>query len=187
MALPTLLSSHTPGRSAVAPVQSVGSADLAAAIALRTDLWSPLLAFREETRWARLLDADDVAPAVDPALHVALRYVDIWLLSWLPGQATALHDHGHSSGAFAVAQGTLSERVVTAGHRGRHARERAADLGTGGVRAFGRYYVHQVRNASTEPAVSVHVYAPKLSVMNTYRLEDSRLTRIGTEQAGVDW
>jgi hypothetical protein len=164
-----------------------GSAALAITLALRQDLWGPLVGFRDDTRWTRLLRPDDVADAVDTSLHGELAQAEIWLLSWLPGQGTALHDHGSSSGAFAVAQGTVFERVVTAGRRGRRARELGADLVTGRVRMFGPHYVHQVRNASAEPAVSVHVYAPRLSVMNTYVVDDSRLVRIGTEQAGVDW
>jgi hypothetical protein len=47
--------------------------------------------------------------------------------------------------------------------------------------------VHQVVNTVHEPAVSVHVYAPRLTLMNTYRLDESGLVRIGTERAGVDW
>jgi hypothetical protein len=163
------------------------SAALAVRLALRADVWGPLVDYRVETRWTRLLTRDEVAAAVDPSLHDEVDDAEIWLLSWLPGQATALHDHGSSSGAFAVAQGTVFERVVTADRRGRRARELGADLVTGRVRMFGPHYVHQVRNASTEPAVSVHVHAPRLSVMNTYRFEHSRLTRIGTEAAGVDW
>ena len=46
------------------------------------------------------------------ALAAALAAVDSrWLLSWLPGQGTGLHDHGGSAGAFAVVRGTLHERV----------------------------------------------------------------------------
>jgi Cysteine dioxygenase type I len=86
-----------------------------------------------------------------------------------------------------VAEGSLFERVVIADSRGRRARELGADLVAGRVRMFGSPYVHQVRNASAGPAVSVHVHAPRLSVMNTYRLQHARLERIGTEQAGVDW
>jgi hypothetical protein len=47
--------------------------------------------------------------------------------------------------------------------------------------------VHQVTNTHPDPAVSVHVYTPGLSVMNTYRLEADDLVRTGTERAGVDW
>ena len=28
---------------------------------------------------------------------------EVWVISWLPGQATGFHDHGGSAGAFAVA------------------------------------------------------------------------------------
>jgi hypothetical protein len=47
--------------------------------------------------------------------------------------------------------------------------------------------VHQVTNAGPEPAVSLHVYAPRLTVMNTYAVGGAGLIRTGTERAGVDW
>ena len=103
----------------------------------------------------------------------------MWLLSWLPGQGTGLHDHGGSAGAFAVVRGTLHERVG--------APEEIAGLSAGRVRHFGPHHVHQVSNTGTEAAVSVHVYTPRLTVMNTYRVEGRLLVRTGTERAGVDW
>jgi hypothetical protein len=166
---------------------SSGNAAIAIALALRPQVWRPLVRFREETRWTRLLESSLLREALDPSLHADLAEAEVWLLSWVPGQGTALHDHGPSGGAFAVAQGVLSERVVGAGRGGRRAREVSDELGVGRVRYFGPRYVHQVRNVGTEDAVSVHVYAPRLSVMNTYRVEHGRLERIGTEQAGVDW
>ena len=35
--------------------------------------------------------------------------VDIWLISWVPGHATELHDHGGSLGALTVLSGSLNE------------------------------------------------------------------------------
>jgi predicted metal-dependent enzyme (double-stranded beta helix superfamily) len=166
--------------------RATGTAALAAALALRTDLWEPLVRFREESRWTALLDADRVAGALHPSLHGELAEAQVWLLSWLPGQGTDLHDHGPSSGAFAVALGTLTERVVSRGRGGRPRQTRTA-LATGRLRFFGPHYVHQVTNGHARPAVSVHVYAPRLSVMNTYRVDDTGLVRTGTERAGVDW
>jgi hypothetical protein len=55
------------------------------------------------------------------------------------------------------------------------------------VRYFGPHHVHQVVNSLPEPAVSLHVYAPALRWMNTYRIERGALVRTGTERAGVDW
>jgi mannose-6-phosphate isomerase-like protein (cupin superfamily) len=163
-----------------------GAAALAVALTLRTDLWAPLVEYRPESRWTSLIDPAVAADVLDPALHPELAQAQIWLLSWLPGQGTDLHDHGTSAGAFAVARGTLTERVVAA--RSREAvREDAADLAAGRVRWFGPHYVHQVTNTLDEPAVSIHVYAPALRWMNTYRVEHGALVRTGTEKAGVDW
>src|ERR1700691_342961 len=39
---------------------------------------------------------------------------EVWVISWLPGQATGFHDHGGSAGAFAVVWGTLTERRISA-------------------------------------------------------------------------
>ncbi len=176
----------TAGGQVAEPTRPAGSAALAVALAIRTDLWSHLVEFREESRWTHLLPTAELAPALDPSLHRELDDAQVWLLSWLPGQGTPLHDHGTSSGAFAVARGTLTERVVAA-RTGRAPHQSTADLAAGRVRFFGPHYVHQLVNTLHEPAVSVHVYAPRLSLMNTYRVEDIGLVRIGTEKAGVDW
>ena len=182
----TTLLSAAPHLRPVSP-RSTGAAALAVALSLRTDLWTPLVGFRDDTRWTRLLQPADLVGALDPDLEAELADAEVWLLSWLPGQGTDLHDHGPSSGAFAVAAGTLTERVVTTDRRGRRPQEASAELAAGRARFFGPHYVHQVRNAGAEPAVSVHVYAPRLRVMNTYRVHGARLVRTGTEQAGVDW
>jgi hypothetical protein len=163
-----------------------GPAALAASLALRPDAWSPLVEYRAESRWTHLLDPDVAAAALHPSLHAELASAQVWLLSWLPGQGTPLHDHGASAGAFAVVSGSLTERVVAA-HPGRPPRQRTADLTAGRVRSFGPHYVHQVVNTVSEPAVSVHVYTPQLRLMNTYRIDPVALVRTGTERAGVDW
>jgi hypothetical protein len=171
---------------AAAATRPTGSAALAVALAVRPDLWEPRVGFREETRWTALLEPDDVRPFLDPSLHAELDDAQIWLLTWLPGQGTPLHDHGSSAGAFAVARGTLTERVVATGAPDRP-RVTEHALPAGRLRFFGAHYVHQVTNRCPEPAVSVHVYAPRLTVMNTYRVDDDGLLRTGTERAGVDW
>ncbi|WP_309229989.1 cysteine dioxygenase family protein [Blastococcus sp. TML/M2B] len=102
-----------------------------------------------------------------------------------PEQGTPLHDHGTSSGAFAVVRGTLTERVVAAGRTG--VTDSAHDLDAGRVRHFGPHYVHQVTNTGLQAAVSVHVYTPGLAWMNRYEIADGALRRTGTERAGVDW
>ena len=151
---------------------SGGPTSLAMNLAAHPERWRPLVDYRTDTRWYRLLERTEQ--------H------EVWLLSWLPGQGTDLHDHGSASGAFAVAAGTLTERVVAA-KPGRAPVEVTRSLAVGQSRVFGPHYIHQVRNTGTVPAVSVHVYTPGLTVMNRYRLEPQELRHIAVEHAGVDW
>jgi hypothetical protein len=166
-------------------VRRTGAAGLAAALAAASGHWLPLVEYRTGSRWTHLLAPAAAAEVLDPSLHPELADAQVWLLSWLPDQGTPLHDHGTSAGAFAVVDGTLTERVVAAGRDA--VRETADDLLPGRVRHFGPHYVHQVTNTGLRPAVSVHVYTPGLSWMNRYELADGVLRRTGTERAGVDW
>jgi hypothetical protein len=175
----------TPLSSTDAVTRRTGAAGLAAALAAAAPAWLDRVAYRSGSRWTGLLPAADAAAVLDPALHADLGDAQIWLLSWLSGQGTPLHDHGTSGGAFAVVRGTLAERVVAAGRDGVH--ESQLDLTAGRIRHFGPHYVHQVTNLRAEPAVSVHVYRPRLAWMNTYRVDGTQLVRTGTERAGVDW
>ena len=102
------------------------------------------------------------------------RRMDVWLLSWLPTQSTELHDHGGSAGAFTVLSGQLHEVVVSGD------RLRETDRLSGHVVGFGPRYVHDVRNASDAPAVSVHAYSPPLKIMNFYDFAAGRLEPIAT-------
>ena len=104
---------------------------------------------------------------------------EVWIISWLPGQSTGFHDHGGSAGAFAVVLGELQEALPEG--------PAARTLEGGQVRGFGGHHVHDVRNVSGAPAVSVHVYAPPLSRMNRYDLdENGELVTLRSESA-EDW
>ncbi|MGH3753428.1 MAG: cysteine dioxygenase [Pseudonocardiaceae bacterium] len=150
---------------------SGGPISQAMALAAHPERWRPLLDYRTDTRWHRLLQRTEQ--------H------EVWLLSWLPGQGTDLHDHGPASGAFAIAAGTLTERVVAA-KPGRPPVEVTRELVTGHCRVFGPDYVHQVTNAGPVPAVSVHVYTPGRTTMSRYRVEPGALRQVGVEQAGAE-
>ncbi|MFJ4472627.1 cysteine dioxygenase [Streptomyces sp. NPDC089424] len=80
---------------------------------------------------------------------------EVWLLSWLPGQRSGLHDHGSSSGVLTVLEGTLTERTE----------HTARAWEPGAQRVFAPGYVHEVLNDALEPAVSLHVYHPGLTAM----------------------
>jgi hypothetical protein len=157
---------------AASMARSGGPARLALSLAADLERWRPLVDYRSDTRWYRLLGRSEQ--------H------EVWLLSWLPGQGTDLHDHGPASGSFAIATGTLTERMVAI-NPGRPPVEETRTLAIGSYRAFGPRYVHQVTNTGVVAAVSVHVYTPALTVMNRYQLEPQGLRHLSAEQAGVDW
>jgi mannose-6-phosphate isomerase-like protein (cupin superfamily) len=137
-------------------------AEIAKSLAERPGEWLHRVRLSADGRWYERLHSDED--------H------EVWLISWLPGQATGFHDHGESEGAFSVVLGALEEHGVTA--------ERTVRAGESW--AFGRDYVHDVRNTSTAPAVSVHVYSPPLRSMRRYELIDDGLVAISVEQT-EDW
>lgn len=126
-------------------------AALLRSIAADADAWQPQLRLpsREGRRWWTRLSGDEL--------------IDVWLLSWLPGQATDLHDHGSSAAAFMVVRGELAEvRVDDEGWWSRHRRE------TGEMTIVPAGVVHDVHGAGAGPAVSIHAYAPPLRCMTFY-------------------
>jgi hypothetical protein len=102
---------------------------------------------------------------------------EAWAIGWPPGGGIELHDHGLSSGAVVVARGILTETSV-----------RSTDCGvalitthhveTGEHRRFRPRYIHDLLNEQDEPAVSVHVYGPKLTTMSYYQLEPDGGVRV---------
>jgi hypothetical protein len=140
-------------------------------------------------RYAETRDHWPVAPRFNPAhrwyhrLAVAEDH-EVWLLTWLPGQGTDLHDHGGSAGAFQVLSGTLTEDTVTPGPP---LRITAREVGDGAGRRFGPRHIHRIVNRSGRPATSIHVYGPALALMTRYRIGADGLDVVTVEQAGVQW
>ena len=113
----------------------------------------PFVDFDAEERWHQRIYRDP--------------RIDIWLISWLPSQGTELHDHGGSSGAFTVLSGTLTESVPC-GYADGRVQIRDTERAAGSSVKFGRHYIHDVRNAGADAAISVHAYSPPLSSMTYY-------------------
>ena len=149
-----------------AQISPAGLAWIVRHTAKRPELWHDLVRFEAAKRWYLRLSHDDA--------------FEVWLLSWLPGQQTGFHDHGESAGAFAVASGVLTERATVLGRAAPELPVRTLRIGS--VRSFGPRYVHDVRNDSIEPAVSIHAYSPPLTSMLRYDLTDGGLLRAAVEE-----
>lgn len=119
--------------------------------------------------------------------------LDVWLISWVPGHATELHDHGGSIGALTVVSGSLNEFRWD----GRALRHRRLDAGD--QAGFPLGWVHDVvwaprpvavpvsgwadmTRPPVQPALSVHAYSPPLTAMSYYEVTGrNRLRRQRTE------
>jgi mannose-6-phosphate isomerase-like protein (cupin superfamily) len=139
---------NTIAATAIAP--TVHPALIAREFAVHRDRWAHLLRYDPDERYT--------------ALVRRVPGQEVWLMSWLPGQATDLHDHGDASGAFAIVSGELTEYVA---HRGR-----THQVGVGQSRVFGPGYVHDVRNTGPDPAVSIHVYRSARTMRSVVRLPE---------------
>jgi quercetin dioxygenase-like cupin family protein len=144
--------------------------EVARAFAAAPHRWPTAPKFDPISRWFILLSEDPSA--------------EVWLLTWLPGQATDLHDHGGSAGAFVVVSGEITERVVT-DHGTLTESVRTYDAGDG--HGFGAHYVHRIVNNSPRPAVTVHAYGPALTSMTRYDISNGRLESVAVDRAGANW
>ena len=54
-------------------------------------------------------------------------------------------------------------------------------------RTFGTRHLHRVTNVGPDPAVSLHVYAPRLTAMTNYHDVEGILEADDASHVGVDW
>lgn len=116
----------------------------------RSDLWRPLIRVDRDRRRYELLYEDD--------------RVDIWVLSWMPGQRTGFHDHDLSGVALVCVQGELDEGSLAVGTGAEQMR-----MTPGVSRSGAGGYIHAVSHHAGEPAVSIHAYSPPLVRVGQYR------------------
>ena len=128
--------------------------DIAQGIAARPEIWKPLEHADTERRRYELVYEDD--------------RMDAWVLSWMPGQGTGFHDHYISSVGVCVAQGRVREDQLVFG---REPLER--HLTAGDARSGDATYIHRVTHEAGEPAVTIHVYSPRLEWVGQYRVDES--------------
>ena len=104
--------------------------------------------------------------------------LDVWLISWVAGHATELHDHCGSLGALTVLSGALDE------YRWDGERLRRRRLDAGDQAGFPLGWVHDVAAARTtsQETLSVHAYSPPLTAMSYYEVTPRQtVRRIRTE------
>jgi hypothetical protein len=141
----------------------------ARALADAPELWWPKVRRDRGERWYEPLVQDEEFEA--------------WLLGWPVGEGIQLHDHGSSSGALIVLEGTLFETFVLASDRVLHHRR----LPEGALVGFGPEHIHDVVNGGHQQALSIHAYSPRLRSMTFYEnTPDRGLAAVRTESNRPD-
>jgi Cysteine dioxygenase type I len=98
---------------------------------------------------------------------------EAWVISWPAGGSIDLHDHGPSAGAVTVARGRLYETTLIT--EGGTVSPESRVVESGQSVTFGTDYIHDFVNVGPQPALSVHVYSPRLTAMSYFDLVEGRL------------
>ena len=127
-------------------------------LAQSPDVWLPHVLRQSGARWYVPLVADEDHEA--------------WLVWWPAGGGIELHDHGDSAGAVCVLEGTLVETYMSRpGPSRMSGRMESRRLRSGSLIAFGPGHVHDLANHGPVQALSIHVYAPRLSSMTFFETD----------------
>jgi len=132
-------------------------AELVENLAGRPDLWSDQVTYAGGQRHYASIHRDE--------------YVDVWLISWSPGNDTGWHDHDISSGAVRVVRGALVESNLRIG--GVHVQRVVTE---GSSFSFGPDHIHRL-TGEAEQAISLHAYSPPLWRLGQYTIDDSGVMR----------
>ena len=121
-------------------------------------------------KWAQLVRHDPAQRTYAPL--EAGPYAGAWLICWMPGHDTGFHDHDHSSGAVAIVSGQVREERIGEGFQitGR-------TYEPGEVISFVKGDIHRMVHAGEGPAVSIHVYSPRLEIMGAYAFGKAGMQR----------
>ncbi len=120
------------------------------------------------------------------ARHRVLRndYAELLVLCWRPGQRTPIHDHNGSHGAVRVCEGVMWETMFALNEAKELYYRSAREWRGGGVTGAAVPEIHQLGNpeVSGRNLVTLHLYAPPLGVLNTYKVGSSEVGQYTPDQ-----
>ncbi|HEX8845887.1 MAG TPA: cysteine dioxygenase family protein [Pyrinomonadaceae bacterium] len=99
-------------------------------------------------------------------------FAELLVLCWRPGQRTPIHDHNGSYGAVRICEGVLWETVFALNDAHKLYYRSAREWGPRQVTGADVPDIHQLGNpeVSGQDLVTLHLYAPPLGVLNTYKV-----------------
>ena len=104
-------------------------------------------------------------------------FVEMLVLCWKPGQRTPIHDHNGSHGAVFVHEGIMWETTFDYDAETGLAYKAHRELRGSGLTGSEVPDIHQLGNpdVSGRDLITIHIYAPPLGVLKTYKLGSSTI------------
>jgi cysteine dioxygenase len=130
------------------------------------------------------ISVDDLQPylgfkAGNYCRHRVMRneHVEMLVLCWKPGQRTPIHDHNGSHGAVFVHEGIMWETTFDYDADSGLTYKAHRELRDGGLTGSELPDIHQLGNpdVSGQDLITIHIYAPPLGVLKTYKLGSSAI------------
>jgi cysteine dioxygenase len=106
-------------------------------------------------------------------------YAEMLMLCWRSGQRTPIHDHGGSVGVILVCEGSLTETMYERQPEGHVKPYNTFRWSPGGITGAEIPDIHQLLNLQPQERdlVTLHCYAPPLSVLNTFSPVSGRVKK----------
>ena len=103
--------------------------------------------------------------------------VEMLIICWRPGQKTPIHDHNGSQGVVRVQQGLMWETTFRYDEQQGLCYDTGRECAEGTVTGAEVPDIHQLGNpeVSGRDLITVHVYAPPLGVLKTYKVGSSQV------------
>jgi cysteine dioxygenase len=122
-----------------------------------TDL-QPYLGFKEGNYWRHRVCRNES--------------VEMLIICWRPGQKTPIHDHNGSHGVVRVQEGLMWETMFSYNDEQGLRYQSGRECLTGEVTGAAEPDIHQLGNpdVSGQDLITIHVYAPPLGVLKTYKV-----------------
>jgi len=123
----------------------------------------PYLGFKEGNYWRHRVCRNDA--------------VEMLVICWRPGQKTPIHDHNGSHGVVRVHQGLMQETIFSFDEEQGLCHDSGRECPESTITGAGVPDIHQLGNpdVSGRDLITVHVYAPPLGVLKTYKLGSSQI------------
>ncbi len=103
--------------------------------------------------------------------------VEMLVICWRPGQKTPIHDHNGSHGVVKVQKGLMWETMFAYKAEKGLCYDAGRECPTGTITGAAKPDIHQLGNpeVSGQDLITIHVYAPPLGVLKTYKVGSSQV------------